>query len=75
MYNFFFVIWTQEFLKNLVHISFSREFLRNLAKNLPINHIHSKVSSDPKSIKQDEAIFEFSQEQLAEIKELMKWNN
>ena len=57
------------------NVSELKEFLRNLAKNLPINHIHSKVSSDPKSIKQDDAIFEFSQEQLAEIKELMKWNN
>ena len=52
-----------------------KEYLKNLAKNLPINHIHTKVSSDPKSIKQEDAIFEFSQEQLKEIKELMKWNN
>jgi hypothetical protein len=52
-----------------------KEYLKNLAKNLPINHIHTKVSSDPKSIKQEDAIFEFSQEQLNEIKELMKWNN
>ena len=52
-----------------------KEYLKNLAKNLPINHIHSKVSSDPKSIKQEDAIFEFSQEQLEEIKELMNWNN
>ncbi len=52
-----------------------KEYLKNLAKNLPINHIHSKVSSDPKSIKQKDAIFEFSQEQLEEIKELMNWNN
>ena len=52
-----------------------KEYLKNLAKNLPINHIHSKVSSDPKSIKQDDVIFEFSEKQLKEIKELMKWNN
>lgn len=52
-----------------------KKYLKNLAKSLPINHIHMKVSSDPKSIKQEDAIFEFSQEQLEEIKELMKWNN
>ena len=52
-----------------------KEYLKNLAKNLPINHIHTKVSSDPKSIKQEDVIFEFSEEQLKEIKELMKWNN
>lgn len=51
-----------------------KEYLKNLARNIPINHIHSKVSSDPKSIKQDESIFEFSQDQISEIKELMKWN-
>ena len=51
-----------------------KEYLKNLAKNIPINHIHSKVSSDPKSIKQDEVIFEFSEDQVAKIKELMKWN-
>lgn len=51
-----------------------KEYLKNLAKNIPINHIHSKVSSDPKSIKQDEVIFEFSDDQVAKIKELMKWN-
>ena len=57
------------------NISNLKEYLKNLAKNLPINHIHSKVSSDPKSIKQDDVIFEFSEKQLKEIKELMKWNN
>tara|TARA_B100000989_G_C19517848_1_gene462601 strand:- start:909 stop:2273 length:1365 start_codon:yes stop_codon:yes gene_type:complete len=47
-----------------------KEYLKNLAKNLPINHIHSKVSSDPKSIKQDKVEFEFSQEQLEAFKKL-----
>ena len=57
--------------KNILDL---KDYLRNLARNLPINHIHSKVSSDPKSIRQEDAILEFSEEQLTKIKELMKWN-
>ena len=56
------------------NISELKKYLLNLAINLPINHIHSKVSSDPKSIKQEDAILEFTEEQLNKIKELMKWN-
>ena len=55
------------------NVSNLKEYLKNLAKNLPINHIHAKVSSDPKSIKQEDAIIEFSDEQLDKIKELFKW--
>ena len=53
--------------KNILDL---KEYLKNLAKNLPINHIHSKVSSDPKSIKQDEVKFEFTEEQLEALNKL-----
>ena len=56
--------------KNITNI---KDYLKKLARNLPINNIHSEASSDPKSIKQDEAIFEFSEEQILKIKELQKW--
>ena len=32
-----------------------RDYLINLSKNLPINHIYEKMSTEPKSIKQDDA--------------------
>ncbi|MAQ97858.1 MAG: hypothetical protein CMD50_01025 [Gammaproteobacteria bacterium] len=53
--------------KNILDL---KEYLKNLAKNLPINHIHSKVSSDPKSIKQDDVKFEFTEEQLEALNKL-----
>ncbi len=56
------------------NVSSLKEYLKNLAKNLPINHIHAKVSSDPKSIKQEDVILEFTDEQLTKVRELMKWN-
>ncbi len=56
------------------NVSNLKEYLKNLAKNLPINHIHAKVSSDPKSINQEDVILEFTDEQLTKITELMKWN-
>ena len=56
------------------NVSNLKEYLKNLAKNLPINHIHAKVSSDPKSINQEDVILEFTDEQLTKIRELMKWN-
>ena len=55
--------------KNILSL---KDYLKNLAKNLPINHIHSKVSSDPKSIKQDGVEFEFTEEQLEALNKL--WN-
>ena len=55
--------------KNILDL---KEYLKNLAKNLPINHIHSKVSSDPKSIKQESVEFEFTEEQLEALNKL--WN-
>ena len=51
-----------------------RNYLKNLAINLPIDHIYSKVSSDPLSIEQSEVEFKFTEEQIKEIEALKKWN-